>query len=111
MISYRDVTGPSLVCVHGIKHAVFLVFPQGDLGPFNPGLPVDVPVWLALNLKQRQKCRIVPPEWMDAGKTKNFQINRTVFLIRVCRSVVRECISHDVTDRQEIINDVCQKVI
>lgn len=43
-------------------------FPQGDLGPFNPGLPVQVPVWLALNLKQRQKCRIVPPEWMDAGE-------------------------------------------
>lgn len=41
---------------------------QGDLGPFNPGLPVDVPVWLALNLKQRQKCRIVPPAWMDVGK-------------------------------------------
>ncbi|ROJ25223.1 DNA replication complex GINS protein PSF2 [Anabarilius grahami] len=37
----------------------------GDLGPFNPGLPVEVPLWLALNLKQRQKCRIVPPEWMD----------------------------------------------
>lgn len=44
------------------------VFPQGDLGPFNPGLMVEVPVWLALNLKQRQKCRIVPPEWMDAGE-------------------------------------------
>lgn len=41
---------------------------QGDLGPFNPGLPVDVPVWLALNLKQRQKCRILPPEWMDVGR-------------------------------------------
>jgi len=41
---------------------------QGDLGPFNPGLPVEVPVWLALNLKQRQKCRIVPPEWMDTGE-------------------------------------------
>ena len=42
--------------------------PQGDLGPFNPGLPVQVPVWLALNLKQRQKCRILPPPWMDVGK-------------------------------------------
>lgn len=41
---------------------------QGDLGPFNPGLPVEVPVWLAINLKQRQKCRLVPPEWMDVGE-------------------------------------------
>lgn len=45
---------------------------QGDLGPFNPGLPIDVPVWLALNLKQRQKCRIIPPEWMDVGKVQSF---------------------------------------
>ncbi|TEA28644.1 hypothetical protein DBR06_SOUSAS1470910001, partial [Sousa chinensis] len=37
----------------------------GDLGPFNPGLPVQVPLWLAINLKQRQKCRLLPPEWMD----------------------------------------------
>lgn len=41
---------------------------QGDLGPFNPGLPVEVPLWLAINLKQRQKCRLIPPEWMDVGK-------------------------------------------
>lgn len=38
---------------------------SGDIGPFNPGLPLDVPLWLAVNLKQRQKCRIQPPEWMD----------------------------------------------
>lgn len=41
---------------------------QGDLGPFNPGLPVRVPLWLAVNLKQRQKCRLLPPEWMDVGE-------------------------------------------
>nr|XP_020023820.1 DNA replication complex GINS protein PSF2-like isoform X2 [Castor canadensis] len=40
----------------------------GELGPFNPGLPVDVPLWLAINLKQRQKCRLLPPEWMDVGE-------------------------------------------
>ncbi|XP_041789599.1 DNA replication complex GINS protein PSF2 [Chelmon rostratus] len=45
----------------------------GDLGPFNPGLPVDVPVWLALNLKQRQKCRIVPPAWMDVDKLEEMR--------------------------------------
>ncbi|TKC44072.1 hypothetical protein EI555_002159, partial [Monodon monoceros] len=40
----------------------------GDLGPFNPGLPVQVPLWLAINLKQRQKCRLLAPEWMDVGE-------------------------------------------
>ncbi|KAJ8302758.1 hypothetical protein KUTeg_019154, partial [Tegillarca granosa] len=37
----------------------------GHVGPLNPGLPVDVPLWMAVNLKQGQKCRINPPEWMD----------------------------------------------
>ncbi|XP_043563395.1 DNA replication complex GINS protein PSF2 [Chiloscyllium plagiosum] len=45
----------------------------GDLGPFNPGLPVDVPVWLAINLKQRQKCRIVVPDWMDVDKLEQIK--------------------------------------
>ena len=40
----------------------------GDVGPFNAGLPVDVPLWMAINLKQRQKCRVQPPDWMDVGK-------------------------------------------
>ncbi|ELK31413.1 DNA replication complex GINS protein PSF2 [Myotis yumanensis] len=45
----------------------------GDLGPFNPGLPVQVPLWLAINLKQRQKCRLLPPEWMDVEKLEKIR--------------------------------------
>ncbi|KAK7498100.1 hypothetical protein BaRGS_00010688 [Batillaria attramentaria] len=41
---------------------------SGDLGPFSPGLPTTVPLWMACSLKQRQKCRIVPPDWMDVEK-------------------------------------------
>lgn len=37
----------------------------GDVGPFEPNLPVQVPLWMALNLKRRQKCRIVPPAWLS----------------------------------------------
>ncbi|ELU03231.1 hypothetical protein CAPTEDRAFT_162065 [Capitella teleta] len=40
----------------------------GEIGPFNPGLEVRVPLWMAINLAQRQKCRIIPPEWMDVEK-------------------------------------------
>ena len=40
---------------------------QGDIGPFSPGLPIDIPLWMAVNLKQRQKARIRPPDWMDVG--------------------------------------------
>ncbi|XP_064641774.1 DNA replication complex GINS protein PSF2-like [Lineus longissimus] len=45
---------------------VFLI--GGDIGPFNPALPIQVPLWLAVSFKQRQKCHIVPPDWMDVEK-------------------------------------------
>ena len=35
------------------------------MGPFRPGIPVQVPLWMAVNLKQRQKCRLTAPEWMN----------------------------------------------
>lgn len=59
---------PASSAGHDVTYRLLYTNFQGDLGPFNPGLPVEVPVWLALNLKQRQKCRIVPPEWMDTGE-------------------------------------------
>ncbi|XP_061712739.1 probable DNA replication complex GINS protein PSF2 [Cydia pomonella] len=37
----------------------------GEFGPFRAGLPMNVPLWLAVMLKQKQKCRMVPPDWMD----------------------------------------------
>lgn len=59
---------------------------SGTIGPFRAGLctccftsvtiacnnclftvciGVHVPLWLAIHLRKQQKCRIVPPEWMD----------------------------------------------
>jgi len=44
---------------HPVIHLI-----SGDLGPFIAGMPTTVPLWAALNLRQRQKCRILPPPWM-----------------------------------------------
>jgi GINS complex subunit 2 len=41
----------------------------GDVGPFRAGLPVTVPLWVAVSLRQRQKCRIIQPDWMDADRS------------------------------------------
>lgn len=41
---------------------------QGDIGPFSASIPTDVPLWVAIFLKQRRKCRIQPPHWMDVGE-------------------------------------------
>lgn len=49
--------------VPNFNHQVIYLI-SGDVGPFRAGLPVQVPIWLAMSLKQRKKCRIIPPDWM-----------------------------------------------
>ncbi|GAA5965829.1 hypothetical protein JCM3765_001196 [Sporobolomyces pararoseus] len=34
-------------------------------GPFNPPQKTSVPLWLALHLKKKRKCRIVAPGWLN----------------------------------------------
>lgn len=34
---------------------------------------MDVPLWLAVSLKQRQKCRLLPPAWMDVEKLEKMR--------------------------------------
>lgn len=38
---------------------------SGSVGPFRAGMPTYVPLWLAIHLRKQQKCRIVPPNWMN----------------------------------------------
>jgi len=44
-----------------------------DIGPFKPGIPTNVPLWVAVNLKQRQKCRVSPPDWLNIEKLTDFK--------------------------------------
>lgn len=37
----------------------------GDFGPFQAQHPIRVPIWLAVALHKRRKCRIRPPSWME----------------------------------------------
>lgn len=45
----------------------------GSFGPFQGGMPIKIPLWLALQLKQQQKCRIVTPDWMDVETLQNLK--------------------------------------
>ena len=47
-----------------------LNFLNGDFGPFHSNLAAEVPLWLALALKERHKCRIEAPEWMSVDTLK-----------------------------------------
>ncbi len=37
---------------------------QGNFGPFEEKIEVKVPLWLAISLKQKEKCTIVVPDWL-----------------------------------------------
>ncbi|KAJ1679553.1 DNA replication protein psf2 [Spiromyces aspiralis] len=37
----------------------------GSFGPFRPPHKVQIPLWLAAFLKSSNKCRIVPPAWLE----------------------------------------------
>ncbi|TIA87244.1 hypothetical protein E3P99_03279 [Wallemia hederae] len=37
---------------------------SGIWGPFRPPAKAKVPLWLALDLKRRKRCAVVPPEWL-----------------------------------------------
>jgi len=50
-----------------------LFFLTGDFGPFEAGLPLQVPIWLAVNLKQKNKCKIHPPDWMDVEQLRDMK--------------------------------------
>lgn len=52
---------------------IFLI--SGEVGPFRAAIPIKVPIWLAANLKSRQKCRIVAPEWMDVDYLEELKKN------------------------------------
>lgn len=40
---------------------------QGDFGPFRPGVPVTVPLWLALRLRDDSLCTVRPPPWLTVA--------------------------------------------
>ena len=43
-----------------------MTFISGTYGPFKPARPISVPLWLAVYLKQRHKCNVHIPFWMDS---------------------------------------------
>ncbi|KHJ41195.1 partner of SLD five, PSF2 [Trichuris suis] len=47
----------------------------GNLGPFEPGVAIRVPLWLAAMLKQRRSCGIILPEWMSIERLGEIRDN------------------------------------
>lgn len=46
---------------------------SGSIGPFRAGLPLHVPLWMAVHLRKQQRCRIVAPDWMDVDQLEEIK--------------------------------------
>ena len=84
---------------------------SGDVGPFKPGLPVSVPLWLAVNLRQRQRCRLVRPGWLqvdtleevrDAEKEEALFTEMPAPNIFVVANIVLDCAKEDIEKADEV---------
>lgn len=58
--------------IPNFKERVFQ-FVSGSFGPFRPAKPVQVPIWLAIYLKQRNKCQVQLPHWLDYDYLKKIK--------------------------------------
>jgi len=68
-----SVTPPELELIAS-EHLVNIVpliamektaFISGAYGPLRPPNKSRIPLWMAVNLKLKKKCHIVPPEWLS----------------------------------------------
>ena len=39
---------------------------QGNFGPFETEIETEVPLWLAIQFKKNEKCKLHKPEWLSA---------------------------------------------
>ncbi|KXN70473.1 Psf2-domain-containing protein [Conidiobolus coronatus NRRL 28638] len=51
--------------------ALYLI--GGTYGPFRPGRQYEIPIWLAILLKQKQRVEITLPDWLSIGKNSKLE--------------------------------------
>lgn len=56
-----------LISVPMARNATRSPWEQDDYGPLRPNTNVAVPLWLALQLRKAQYCRVIAPQWMSVG--------------------------------------------
>ena len=56
---------------------------SGDFGPFKPQKPVEVPVWLALELKKKAMCDIQTPNWLDEEIYRPSMLHCRLLYVRI----------------------------
>ena len=55
----------TMIQIQPLFHMESIPFMTRSYGPFRAQIGIDVPLWLAIQLKKYRKCRVVAPEWMQ----------------------------------------------
>lgn len=86
-------------------------FIEGNVGPFVPLRLLEVPIWLAVTLKKRNKCTIRPPAWMNTEYIQRLleleKINAEAFskvpdhYIEIS-ALLFDCASDDIRDAETV---------
>lgn len=45
---------------------------SGTYGPFRPPAHAEVPLWLAIHLRKKLKCVVVPPDWLSVDVLSSY---------------------------------------
>ncbi|CAD8153314.1 unnamed protein product [Paramecium octaurelia] len=62
-----------------------LQFISGYFGPFKINQIVEVPLWVAIELKKKNKCRVIPPEWLTIERLQQKLDEETINELELAR--------------------------
>jgi GINS complex subunit 2 len=92
---------------------------SGTLGPFKLLQKTTVPIWIAIVMKQKHLCKIIPPLWLTVealeaslemeSRNQEFQDFEFYFL-EICFMILKVC--EDIPDRERLqilITDIRDK--
>jgi len=85
-------------------------FISGAFGPLRPPAKCRIPLWMAMNLKLKKKCHIVPPDWLNVDflqerlsrETSEPEFSQLPFRFAEIAKVVLDVASDDIQNPDKI---------
>ncbi|KAG9317379.1 Psf2-domain-containing protein [Chiua virens] len=85
-------------------------FISGAYGPLRPPNKCRIPLWMAMNLKMKKKCHIVPPDWLTveflqdrlSEETAESGFSRLPFRFAEIAKVILDVASDDVQNAEKV---------
>ncbi|CBY13798.1 unnamed protein product [Oikopleura dioica] len=91
----------------------------GNFGPFAPGVPLKIPIWMALNLKNRGLVIVHQPKWMTEEKLKEWLESENAdntnaiaplhyHYREISRMLLQNCRDNmsDITEIEQLVEDI-----